>query len=304
MQINRNVIFCVLLFSIGCRQGNTKIENVKIKDSTKVEKKTISSTHPSLVDGFIKESFVISCGSGCAISYSPEIITQINEDISVKFNVKMYEDELLTDTYEDIYIFSYKLNKLDKIRLDGKSENYLETLMPDAQQSFKDFGNNLITKKKIDFKKQSNLTGTEKYNINVLPFDFETYYTVCDKNIKECEVRYPFYTYPENKNILEYYGIKKNPSKFFLLPKINNLQPIILAYLDSDIEGYDLIISEKGNIISFLEIAKFDGEKIEDFIIKENFEVELYLRKDASQQRLIQKRYKMQDNGSIIQISL
>ncbi|KFF73886.1 hypothetical protein HX13_17180 [Chryseobacterium sp. P1-3] len=47
------------------------------------------------------------------------------------------------------------------------------------------------------------------------------------------------------KKILESYGIKEEPSKFFILPKINNFQVIILAFTDSDVEGYYLKVIDK-----------------------------------------------------------
>ena len=85
---------------------------------------------------------------------------------------------------------------------------------------------------------------------------------------------------------MESFGIKDAPSSYFLLPKINNFQPIILAYTDSDVEGYYLKVVEKNKLISSLQIAKFDGETVEDFVITKDFEVELYTRKGASEKSI------------------
>ncbi|SHE68858.1 hypothetical protein SAMN04488522_101922 [Pedobacter caeni] len=91
---------------------------------------------------------VISCGSGCAMSYSPENISSNDATIKVKFRVEMFIDESVSDTYDETYIFSYDAsNNLEKVQQEGKSENVLENLMPAAQDSFRKFGENLIVNK-------------------------------------------------------------------------------------------------------------------------------------------------------------
>ena len=93
------------------------------------------------------ESFVVSCGSGCAMTYTSGGITRNLPDIKVNFEVQMHVDEELTDTYEEVYIFSYtKLNELSTVHVEGEYDNVLKTLMPDGQRSFRDFGNSLVKK--------------------------------------------------------------------------------------------------------------------------------------------------------------
>ena len=52
-------------------------------------------------------------------------------------------------------------------------------------------------------------------------------------------------------------------------------------------------------MISSLQIGKMDGEIIEDFIIKENYEIEVYSRKDSTEKRVLEKKYKILENGLI-----
>jgi hypothetical protein len=130
-----------------------------------------------------------------------------------------------------------------------------------------------------------------------LPFDFDKYYSLCYENGAACNQRYPSYLYPENKKILESFGIDEQPSTFFILPKINDFQVIILAFTDSDVEGYYLKVIDKNKIISSLQIAKMDGETIEDFLITENYDIELYTRRNATEKRLLKKKYKIENNG-------
>ncbi|RMZ58428.1 hypothetical protein D1632_12460 [Chryseobacterium nematophagum] len=163
--------------------------------------------------------------------------------------------------------------------------------------------NDSLKNKNIDISKFSK---KEKTNIDnnikvcVLPFDFTDYYNMCVvENDKGCETKYPSYIYPEDKNILESYGVKEQPSAFFILPRIHNLQPIILAFTDSDIEGYIFKVIDNKKVVSSLQIGKMDGEKIEDFIIKANYEIELYSRKDSAEKRVLKRIYRVQKGGLI-----
>lgn len=305
MKINKFLIVCIFLFAVNCKKeiSETVTRNNK-SDTEDAERKAIPSLSSVKVDGFIKESFVISCGSGCAMSYSPEKIKQNNNTIEVLFNVKMYEDEIVTDAYNEAYIFLYNdSNSLDNIVKAGESEDFLKTLMPDAQQSFINFGNNLLrnqSKRLLKDKKQYSSSDEKNYTICKLPFNFEDYYNTCYDSTEKCSGRYPSYILPENKNILDYYGIHKSPASFFLLPKIRNFQPIICAYTDSDIEGYELIIAEKGKLISSLKIAEMDGESIQDFDITEQYMIILYQAKNTSDTRKEIGRYRISNNGEIV----
>lgn len=306
MIINKYLVVSIFLFAVSCKKETSKTITNNINSDTSRATKKENADSFDKVNGFVKESFVISCGSGCAISYSPESIKQINNSMDVTFNVKMYEDEKITDTYDEAYIFSYNdFGKLDKIVKKGESEDFLGTLMPDAQQSFLDFGNNLMANKGIIFskgKKQNNSSDEKEYSICKLPFNFDDFYNICYDNSEKCSERYPSYTLPKNKDILDYYSIDRSPTSFFLLPKLNNIQPIICAYTDADIEGYELITAEKGKLISSLKIAKMDGESIQDFNITKEYLIILHKAKNADDSKKEIGRYKISDNGNIIKL--
>lgn len=206
MKINKILISSILFLVIGCKKETSKIVNHNIQiDSLEHDLKHDAKKNNE-IDRFIKESIVISCGSGCAISYSPENIKQFNNTIKVTFNVKMYENEDVTDTYDETYIFSYNnSNKLDKIEKEKENGDFLKTLMPDAQQSFIKFGENLISNQGSNLlKENNNLPNENNYKICVLPFDFEDYYNTCYDHAEKCSEKYPSYTLPENKKILDY----------------------------------------------------------------------------------------------------
>ncbi|MDR4951331.1 hypothetical protein REB14_03905 [Chryseobacterium sp. ES2] len=127
-------LILISLFSLSCKEDNSKqTQNISNSQKTNVE---------------INKSFVISCGSGCALTYTAENILQ-NDDtsIKVKFKVEMHTDEKLSDSYYENYLFSYDKNKeIEKITIEGKNENILSNLMPDAQDSFREFAAEIINR--------------------------------------------------------------------------------------------------------------------------------------------------------------
>ena len=92
------------------------------------------------------QSFVISCGTGCAMTHNVKKINQINpSSIEVTFEIEMYINEELTETFDETYTFKYKdSNVLEKITREGETENAMETFVGSAKKSFQDFGTKLI----------------------------------------------------------------------------------------------------------------------------------------------------------------
>lgn len=132
-----------------------------------------------------------------------------------------------------------------------------------------------------------------------LPFDFSHYYKLCYNDDKKCKKRYPSYASPASDSILSYYGIKETPTEIFILSPYNGFQPIIIAYTDSDIEGYYLFVGKQGKVISSLQIGQMDGETLKNFTITENHEIEIYSRNNSDERRNLIKKYKIQPNGLI-----
>lgn len=251
-------------------------------------------------------SFTLSCGSGCAATYTAENISQDKASVKVKFKVDNYLNEESGETNYETYLFYYSnTGEIDKIINEETQKNILDEYIPSAQESFKEFAASLIKDKRIEIpsSKKQGSSSNAKYKITALPFDHEHYYSTCyiKSDEKECANRYPQYSYPENKTILEEYGIKGTPASFFMLPKINNIQPFVLAYTDADVESYELIMATKNKVISSLQIAEFDGETVNDFIITRNFEIELYTRKNTTEKRILKKKYKIQPDGKLKQ---
>ena len=93
------------------------------------------------------QSFVLSCGTGCAMTHNVKTIKQINpSSIKVTFEVEMYVNEELTETFDESYIFYYDdYNNLMKVAREGETENLLETFfMGGSKESFRKFGTKLM----------------------------------------------------------------------------------------------------------------------------------------------------------------
>jgi hypothetical protein len=98
MKINRILfsLFCFLLIIIGCKKGEV---NAQIKESQKKIKQHTQNETAAVNADNGNWSFVLSCGSGCAMTYNTESITGNLPEMKVTFNVDMYVDEKLSDTY-------------------------------------------------------------------------------------------------------------------------------------------------------------------------------------------------------------
>ncbi|WP_231426892.1 hypothetical protein [Pedobacter sp. Leaf250] len=142
----------VLVIACNENEGKKKIAKVTVKDTVEKQSsgdKKISVESVNSKKDFSKiknQSLVISCGSGCAMTYNVKDINQINEtSIKVIFKVDMYIDEKQTETFDETYNFIYNAeHKIEKIIQDGENENVLNNMLGGAKQTFKDFAAELI----------------------------------------------------------------------------------------------------------------------------------------------------------------
>lgn len=126
-----------------------KIKLVK-KDKSAIDQQTFGiDKHQPKERDFSKmknQSLVISCGSGCAMTYNVKAIKEINSaSIKVTFEVDLYENQKLTENYPETYIFHYgNINTIERVNDTGKNENIADTFMPAALETFREFGKKLI----------------------------------------------------------------------------------------------------------------------------------------------------------------
>ncbi|MBD3906784.1 hypothetical protein NAL32_19250 [Chryseobacterium sp. Ch-15] len=152
MQTSKKVIISFLLFFlIGCKKSNTsEITNINVKDSVKTQNSTKVNDHSKE----LSDSFVISCGSGCAMTYNLKNVKDLGNIKEVRFEVETYIDEVLSETNDESYLFYYnRSNQIEKIQHKGEKENILENLLPNAVESFKNFAGKLVNDIKINANK-------------------------------------------------------------------------------------------------------------------------------------------------------
>ncbi|RZK74212.1 MAG: hypothetical protein EOO85_15680 [Pedobacter sp.] len=142
--LKNSLLIAFIVFTFGCKnEKGQSSETIDKHDSIRVLKQKSSSR--TTVNAY--ESIVISCGSGCAISYSPKVITKQNGVIKVVFRADMHEDEVLTERYDETFFFYYTASrKLDKIIREGEKGDFLQTQMPGSQRAFIEFAAHLNKK--------------------------------------------------------------------------------------------------------------------------------------------------------------
>ena len=146
MQTNKILIVYILTFLlVGCKKNVSNHNTSNILDTSKIKKPEVLNGKINDVEKVNEKSFVISCGTSCAMTYTAEQIINNKSIFKVKFNVDNYINEELVDTYKETYSFVYdKSNNIYKIILEGTNQNALETLPSGARQSFIEFSKQLL----------------------------------------------------------------------------------------------------------------------------------------------------------------
>ncbi|WP_144284022.1 hypothetical protein [Chryseobacterium echinoideorum] len=167
MQTNKILVLNILLFLfVGCKKDINAQHTIKTLNTAKVKKIEPLTNEINYLDKIQEKSFVVSCGSGCAMTYTTEQIIKNESSYKVKFKVEMYINEVLSDTYNETYLFVYdNSNKIDKIILEGTQRNALETLPKGAQESFREFSDNL--NKPL---KENSVGKSIKFSSSILPY--------------------------------------------------------------------------------------------------------------------------------------
>ena len=136
--LRRNDVQQKMTFQVVKEGANYKIGDILDDDN----RSTVNTQNVNTGD----ESFVVSCGSGCAMRYTADSFRQKDTvSIEVRFHVEMFVDEVLADNYYENYVFIYsKENEIQEIKMAGGAENILETLPLDARLLFENFAAHLI----------------------------------------------------------------------------------------------------------------------------------------------------------------
>ena len=143
----RNKILLISLFlylwPVFKNEANAQ-QTPEVSNGTRTVKHRTTNGGNDYLKNLKEKSFVVSCGGGCAMTYTATKIDKYGLCFKVRFNVEMYIDQVSSDAYDEEYSFFYnKSNKVDKIQ-DGQNKNILAELPNSARMSFIEFGENLI----------------------------------------------------------------------------------------------------------------------------------------------------------------
>jgi hypothetical protein len=259
------VIFSAILYVFSCK--GEPLKTIDIKSYAQIETKNESQIKNIISDSTDCYNYLTELvrSSNFPFSYwkvnSKKVNILIDEENDEKIQAKLFIESDGTGT---IGWIEYNKN-------DGKLLNNSADLEEPQVLTYDN-------KWKNAYDDCSNINVRNDYNYNSLPFDFEEFYDTCYDNQIKCNKIYPQYFGNEQTKILLKFGINNDPTSIFMLPKFKEFQPILLAYTDSDIEGYNLVITKNNRIVFQKTIGEMDGETIKDFKILNNYEIELFER--------------------------
>lgn len=286
MQTNKILIVSLLFFFIGCKKNISIGGKTAIKDSLKSEKISYSKKKSN-------DSFVISCGSGCAMTYNVENITGNEKIKKVKFKIDTYIDDVLSETNKEVYFFYYnnQSNEIEKIIQEGQKENILENLLPDAVESFRNFANSLV-KKEI-----KNIESKDTQNNDGLPYN---------KTINPKTIKYSIL------NVNAFKGISKfvcdiNSPRYLSLPSKKDIEIILVPQDCGDFSyRYYLLAIKNKNVIGNLYVEgewyepdNEENKETTSFSIDIDYIINV---KTQSVNSSVLEKYQIQNNGKIIKL--
>lgn len=290
MQTSKKIIISFLLFFIiGCKKNNaSKITSIEIKDSVKSQ----SSIKISENSKEANDSFVISCGSGCAMTYNVKNIIDLENVKEVKFEIETYIDNVLSETNHETYLFYYnQSNQIEKIQHKAEKENILENLLPDAVESFKNFAGKLVNDTKIN-----TVQDTKSINNNEkLPYN---------KTINLKTIKYNVLDSGYFKGITKFICDPNNP-RYLPLPQKDDIEVILVPQDCGDFPYRFYLLSIKNNNVvgnlyvegEWHEPDDEENAEISSFSIDKNYNIKVETKFLDSFKYDI---YKISDNGKIV----
>lgn len=295
MQTNRifNLVLIIPLFMVGCKK-NIISESQNTND--KIERENVYRNRDTInipEQNNLKLSLVLSCGSGCAMTYNATKITQTGLNIKVTFTVDMYIDEAESDTYDETYIFSYddtyRLQKI--VKVGDEKENFLETQSDDNQKSFTDFAKELVKKKNPIIPHENCFKETSIK----LPYSTSINY----KSVK--------YNYLKCNDIkgLQKLACEKENIRYIPLPTKNDINIILIPQDCGDFSYRFYLVTIKNNSIVGNLYVEGEWQEPEDdsskefttFSLDNKYNLQVKTKTNTS---LIVKNYIISNNGEIV----
>lgn len=290
MQTNKIIVASLLFFFIGCKKNDSVGEKTVLKESLKSEKISYSKSNSTEKSN---DSFVISCGSGCAMTYNVENITGDQKIKKVQFKIDTYIDNALSETSNEVYFFYYnnQSNEIEKIIQEGQKEDILENLLPDAVESFRNFANSLV-KKEI-----KNIESKDTQNNDGLPYN---------KTINHKTIKYSIL------NVNAFKGISKfvcdiNSPRYLSLPSKKDIEIILVPQDCGDFSyRYYLLTIKNKNVIGNLYVEgewyepdDEENKETTSFSIDTDYIINV---KTQNVNSSVVEKYQIQNDGNIVKL--
>ncbi|SFI49803.1 hypothetical protein [Halpernia frigidisoli] len=288
MTINKfYAIIFIILFATACEK---KIDNkvfIKAKETVFVQTSQTVSNIPKVADNKdnAKKSFVISYGSGCAMTYNVKnIVREKNNQVKVDFIVENYLDELLQNSDQEIYVFYFDSDgKLLNIKKEGEDGSFLETQIQDAQDSFKEFAASLMSSKKIKTTGQNSFIYDKTINPKTVKYDLIDIFSI--KNLKK-------------------FSCDEKKARVITLPNKGDVRLLLVPQDCGDFDYRYYLLTIKNNVVVsnlhvegvFQEPDDAESKEITTFKIDNNFNIIVTTKYSDSTKT---KNYKISEDGKI-----
>ncbi|AMO19310.1 hypothetical protein [Flavobacterium columnare] len=299
----KKIVLFITLFTvlISCKkeakQNNvldqkTSTESIKLVD--KNENKKISSDCEQLVHYIISSTNLIK-------DYE-NYFTRIENNDGKKIKIQVYTENNLSEDPRNKQIVESTIAWLELFPQDKKLKNISSDPENPTEVKFDYYllNDNFFETCKIEQKANNKISPEGA----ILPFDYSDYYKKCifEPEDNYCQEHFQVEMLNSNETLLKILTTNKYklPSSYSYLTKINEIQPIILYFDESDdLSTIDLITIKENKIISSLKISSNENNMLLDFIIQKDYSIELFKHKNLLEKRILFKKYKIDSNGVI-----
>lgn len=146
------IIACFFILSSSCGNRTNKLQaekNVTEHDTLSILKNDSIGNYDEKINlnkvDSISYSFVLSCGSGCALTYDLRNKRQLNnEELELKFHVTTYINEKVDDEHFESYIIKHNKTIVNEIYGVDDKEILLEEESPNLFFEIKKLSGTLI----------------------------------------------------------------------------------------------------------------------------------------------------------------
>lgn len=134
MKLKTIIVFILIFCLYGCKQKQATQNILSVKEVREDNKKDCKRI----------KSFVHSCGSGCALTYSERLISKEGNYYILNFEVEMHINEKLSDNYTESYTLLCSDGKAESMLNDEKEDVFLFEVN-NSRYSFKNYADQICS---------------------------------------------------------------------------------------------------------------------------------------------------------------